>query len=199
MTIAHSRTVDLPERCREADIVVAAVGRPEMVRGQLAQTRRHRHRCRDQSVYRTGGWSATWLTREAARNSRCAITPVPGGVGPMTIACLLENTVNAAMVTPLKVGAASVLLPIAKARGFRTFLTADFWCQFLRWDDGLAGLRRLGVSIDHSADLVRRLSVRNWPQAARMSRPRGTRMGEANPASCTMRAKRLSWLPVLGS
>ncbi len=95
VTLAHSRTRDLEAECRRAEVLIAAVGRPEMVRG---------------------GWIAPGavvidvginrlddgrLVGDAAFDECAhvagAITPVPGGVGPMTIACLLENTVIAAM------------------------------------------------------------------------------------------------------
>lgn len=99
VTIAHSRTRDLPQRCREADIVVAAVGRAEMVRGDWIKPgavvidvgiNRVQHDGEDKP--RLVGDVAF---AEAAEHA-AAITPVPGGVGPMTIACLLRNTVVAA-------------------------------------------------------------------------------------------------------
>ena len=99
VTIAHSRTRDLPQRCREADIVVAAVGRAEMVRGDWIKPgavvidvgiNRVQHDGQDKP--RLVGDVAF---AEAAEHA-AAITPVPGGVGPMTIACLLRNTVVAA-------------------------------------------------------------------------------------------------------
>ena len=98
VTIAHSRTRDLPEECRRADILVAAVGRAEMVRGDWIKP--------GATVIDVG------INRIAAAEGKTrlvgdvcfaeavevagAITPVPGGVGPMTIACLLANTVTAA-------------------------------------------------------------------------------------------------------
>jgi methylenetetrahydrofolate dehydrogenase (NADP+)/methenyltetrahydrofolate cyclohydrolase len=99
VTIAHSRTRDLPALCRSADIVVAAVGRPEMVRGDWLRPgavvidvgiNRVQHAGEDKP--RLVGDVAF---DEAVKHVR-AITPVPGGVGPMTIACLLRNTVVAA-------------------------------------------------------------------------------------------------------
>ncbi|MGJ3260009.1 MAG: bifunctional methylenetetrahydrofolate dehydrogenase/methenyltetrahydrofolate cyclohydrolase FolD [Rhodospirillales bacterium] len=101
VSIAHSRTDDLPERCREADILVAAVGRPEMVRGGWVKPGAV---VIDVGINRVPapekGEGKTRLVgdvnfAEAAANAS-AITPVPGGVGPMTIACLLRNTVVAA-------------------------------------------------------------------------------------------------------
>ena len=99
VTIAHSRTRDLPGVCRRADIVVAAVGRPEMVGGDwlkpgavVIDVGINRIAVEGQEKPRLVGDVAY---AEAARVA-AAITPVPGGVGPMTIACLLRNTVVAA-------------------------------------------------------------------------------------------------------
>lgn len=101
ITIAHSRTKDLPEVCRTADIVVPAVGRPQMVKGDWLKS----GACIiDVGINRIDaperGEGKTRLVGDADYDS-CAetagsITPVPGGVGPMTIACLLRNTVLAA-------------------------------------------------------------------------------------------------------
>ena len=101
VTIAHSRTKDLPELCRTADILVPAVGRPEMVKGDWVKP----GACViDVGINRIDaperGEGKTRLVGDADYAS-CAevaghITPVPGGVGPMTIACLLRNTVIAA-------------------------------------------------------------------------------------------------------
>jgi methylenetetrahydrofolate dehydrogenase (NADP+)/methenyltetrahydrofolate cyclohydrolase len=95
VTVAHSRTRDLPAECRRAEVLVAAVGRPEMVRGDWV----------------AGGAVVIDVGINRAADGRLvgdvaydecaavagAITPVPGGVGPMTIACLLENTLTAAI------------------------------------------------------------------------------------------------------
>ncbi len=101
VTIAHSRTADLPGLCRTADIVVAAVGRAQMVKGEWLKP----GACViDVGINRIDaperGEGKTRLVGDADFDS-CAqvagsITPVPGGVGPMTIACLLRNTVLAA-------------------------------------------------------------------------------------------------------
>nr|WP_294169305.1 bifunctional methylenetetrahydrofolate dehydrogenase/methenyltetrahydrofolate cyclohydrolase FolD [uncultured Sphingomonas sp.] len=98
VTIAHSRTRDLPEVCRRADILVAAVGRAEMVRGDWVKPGAT---VIDVGINRVPG--ATGKTRlvgdvafAEAREVAGAITPVPGGVGPMTIAMLLRNTLVAA-------------------------------------------------------------------------------------------------------
>jgi methylenetetrahydrofolate dehydrogenase (NADP+)/methenyltetrahydrofolate cyclohydrolase len=99
VTIAHSRTRDLPEVCRRADIVVAAVGRSEMVRGDWIKPGAI---VIDVGINRivSVGTSARKLVGDVAFSEALqvasAITPAPGGVGPMTIACLLENTLTAA-------------------------------------------------------------------------------------------------------
>ncbi len=98
VTIAHSRTRDLPAECRRADIVVAAVGRPEMVRGDWVSPGAV---VIDVGINRLAGEGGrTRLVGDVAFDEvarvAAAITPVPGGVGPMTIACLLRNTVVAA-------------------------------------------------------------------------------------------------------
>jgi methylenetetrahydrofolate dehydrogenase (NADP+)/methenyltetrahydrofolate cyclohydrolase len=95
VTVAHSRTRDLPGECRRADILVAAVGRPEMVRGDWL---RPGAVVIDVGINRLDdGRLVGDVAFEEARLVASAITPVPGGVGPMTIACLLENTVQAAL------------------------------------------------------------------------------------------------------
>jgi len=98
VTIAHSRTRNLPQLCREADLVYAAVGRPEMVRGDWIKP--------GATVIDVGinrmpkGDGKSRLIGDVAYAEAAAvagaITPVPGGVGPMTVACLLVNTVRAA-------------------------------------------------------------------------------------------------------
>ncbi len=106
VTIAHSRTADLPERCREADILVAAVGRAEMVRGDwikpgatVIDVGINRIEAPELGT-KDDGSPKTRLVGDVAFDEAKAvagaITPVPGGVGPMTIACLLRNTVVAA-------------------------------------------------------------------------------------------------------
>jgi methylenetetrahydrofolate dehydrogenase (NADP+)/methenyltetrahydrofolate cyclohydrolase len=109
VTLAHSKTRDLPALCRTADVLVAAVGRPEMVRGDWV---REGAVVIDVGINRVaaaasddpqGSAEAAQKTKlvgdvayvEAATRAR-AITPVPGGVGPMTIACLMQNTLDAA-------------------------------------------------------------------------------------------------------
>jgi methylenetetrahydrofolate dehydrogenase (NADP+)/methenyltetrahydrofolate cyclohydrolase len=104
VTIAHSRTRDLAAVCREADILVAAVGRPQMVRGDwikpgavVIDVGINRVPSKDPDKAAAG---KTRLVGDVAFDEALsiagAITPVPGGVGPMTIACLLQNTLTAA-------------------------------------------------------------------------------------------------------
>jgi len=98
VTVAHSRTQDLRERCRTADILVAAVGRPEMIRGDWIKPGAVVIDVGINRIPKPDGKSrlvGDVAYAEAARLAG-AITPVPGGVGPMTIACLLENTIMAA-------------------------------------------------------------------------------------------------------
>ncbi|MCL6679767.1 bifunctional methylenetetrahydrofolate dehydrogenase/methenyltetrahydrofolate cyclohydrolase FolD [Sphingomonas sp. RG327] len=99
VTVAHSRTRDLPDVVRRADIVVAAVGRPEMIRGDwikpgavVIDVGINRVAAADEGKTRLVGDVAFGEAAEVAS----AITPVPGGVGPMTIAMLLRNTLVAA-------------------------------------------------------------------------------------------------------
>jgi methylenetetrahydrofolate dehydrogenase (NADP+)/methenyltetrahydrofolate cyclohydrolase len=95
VTVAHSRTRNLAAECRRADVLVAAVGKPELVRGDWIAPGAA---VIDVGVNRLpdGRLVGDVAFAEAAAVAR-AITPVPGGVGPMTIACLLENTVTAAL------------------------------------------------------------------------------------------------------
>lgn len=103
VTVAHSRTKNLPEVCRAADILVAAVGRPEMIGGDWVK--------KGATVIDVGinridapekGEGKYRLVGDVAYDEACqnagAITPVPGGVGPMTIAMLMANTLKAACV-----------------------------------------------------------------------------------------------------
>lgn len=98
VTMAHSRTQNLPEICRQADILVAAVGRAKMVRGDwLKPQEQGGALVIDVGINRLDdGTLCGDVDTEAARGVASAITPVPGGVGPMTIACLLKNTIEAA-------------------------------------------------------------------------------------------------------
>jgi methylenetetrahydrofolate dehydrogenase (NADP+)/methenyltetrahydrofolate cyclohydrolase len=101
VTVAHSRTADLPALCRTADVLVAAVGRPEMVKRDWIKPGAV---VIDVGINRVPapekGEGKTRLTGDVdlqgARGVAAAVTPVPGGVGPMTIAMLMENTLVAA-------------------------------------------------------------------------------------------------------
>ena len=97
VTIAHSKTVDLPGVCRQADILVAAVGHPEMVRGDWIKPGAIVIDVGINRVAKPDGGSRIVGDVDYATAAQVAgaITPVPGGVGPMTIACLLENTLDA--------------------------------------------------------------------------------------------------------
>ncbi len=102
VTLCHSHTRDLPEICRQADVLVAAIGRPEMVRGgwvkkgaTVIDVGVNRVEDNSEKGYRLVGDVAFEEVSEVAG----AITPVPGGVGPMTIAMLLQNTLKAAQLS----------------------------------------------------------------------------------------------------
>ena len=95
VTTAHSRTRDLPGECRRAEVLVVAIGRAEFVRGDWISPGAT---VIDVGVNRLpDGRLVGDVTFAEAAQVAAAITPVPGGVGPMTIACLLENTVTAAV------------------------------------------------------------------------------------------------------
>jgi len=106
VTICHSRSLDLPGICRGADVLVAAVGRPEMVRGDWVKPGAvvidvGVNRVEDPTAekgYRLVGDVCFDEVKEVASH----LTPVPGGVGPMTIAMLLRNTVRAAQIADAK-------------------------------------------------------------------------------------------------
>jgi len=98
VTIAHSKTVDLADRCREADILVAAVGRAEMIKGDWIKPGAT---VIDAGYNKVEGRKGDVgdVHFESAVEVAGAITPVPGGVGPMTVASLLSNAVDAAEKT----------------------------------------------------------------------------------------------------
>ena len=98
VTVAHSRTRDLAAECRRAEILVAAIGRPEMIRGDwispgavVIDVGINRVAAADGGSRLVGD-----VAFDEAAPRAAAITPVPGGVGPMTVACLLRNTLTAA-------------------------------------------------------------------------------------------------------
>jgi methylenetetrahydrofolate dehydrogenase (NADP+) / methenyltetrahydrofolate cyclohydrolase len=100
VSIAHSRTQDLAAECRTADILVAAVGRPQMIRGDWVKAGATVIDVGINRIPKEGEEGKTRLVGdvhfEEAVKVAGAITPVPGGVGPMTIACLLNNALTAA-------------------------------------------------------------------------------------------------------
>jgi len=97
VTMAHSKTNDLPAVCRSADILIAAVGKPSIVRGDWIKPGAIVIDVGINRIASADGKSKLCgdvATAEAMNVAR-AVTPVPGGVGPMTIACLLQNTLTA--------------------------------------------------------------------------------------------------------
>ena len=93
VTIAHSRTEDAPALCREADIVVAAIGRPHIVKADWIKSGAF---VADVGISRTGDGVIAGDVDPGVSEVAGWLTPVPGGVGPMTIAMLMANTVSAA-------------------------------------------------------------------------------------------------------
>jgi methylenetetrahydrofolate dehydrogenase (NADP+)/methenyltetrahydrofolate cyclohydrolase len=95
VTICHSRTHDLPAVCRTADVLIAAVGRAEMVRAEWVKLGAV---VIDVGINRSEDGLKGDVAFEEVAQVAGAITPVPGGVGPMTIAMLMRNTVSAAQL-----------------------------------------------------------------------------------------------------
>jgi methylenetetrahydrofolate dehydrogenase (NADP+)/methenyltetrahydrofolate cyclohydrolase len=96
VTIAHSRTRDLKAVCQQADILIAAVGRPEMIPGEWIKPGATVIDVGINRIERDGKRKLVGdVAFDSASQVAGAITPVPGGVGPMTIACLLANTLTA--------------------------------------------------------------------------------------------------------
>lgn len=93
VTICHSRTKDLTDVCKKADILVAAVGRPNFVTADMVKDGAV---VIDVGINRVNGKLVGDVDFEAVKDKCAAITPVPGGVGPMTIAMLMQNTLTAA-------------------------------------------------------------------------------------------------------
>src|SRR5215210_6102895 len=105
VTVCHSRTRDLAEVCRRADVLVAAVGRPGMVQGDWVKPGAT---VIDVGINRTDDGLVGDVDFAPAAERAALITPVPGGVGPMTIAMLLRNTLQAAraaVAPPVEAGA----------------------------------------------------------------------------------------------
>lgn len=100
VTVAHSKTCDLPEVCRQADILVAAVGRPNMITDSWIKPGAVVIDVGINRIEKEDGGSRLVgdVDYDEAAKVSGAITPVPGGVGPMTIACLLSNTLRAAQI-----------------------------------------------------------------------------------------------------
>jgi methylenetetrahydrofolate dehydrogenase (NADP+)/methenyltetrahydrofolate cyclohydrolase len=101
VTMCHSKTRDLADEVRRADVVIAAIGKPEFVRGDWIKSGAYVIDVGINRIAETNKLVGDVEYAAAAQRAR-AITPVPGGVGPMTIACLLENTVEAARRRRLK-------------------------------------------------------------------------------------------------
>ena len=99
VTITHSKTKDLKAECSRADIVIAAVGRPKLVKGDCVKKGAI---VIDVGINKTDSGLVGDVDFEEVAKVAKAITPVPGGVGPMTIACLLNNTVECFMKTHTK-------------------------------------------------------------------------------------------------
>ena len=102
VTICHSRTRDLPAVCRRADVLIAAVGRAEMVRGDWIKPGAT---VIDVGINRTDEGLVGDVHFDSAAQTAGLITPVPGGVGPMTIAMLVRNTLEAARAQAAAAGA----------------------------------------------------------------------------------------------
>lgn len=100
VTIAHSRTADLAGVCREADIVVGAAGQPGMITAAHVKPGAV---VVDVGISRTDAGIVGDVDFDSVQGIASAITPMPGGTGPMTIACLLENTVSAARLQGIRV------------------------------------------------------------------------------------------------
>ena len=96
VTVCHSRTVDLAEVTRQADILVVAIGRPEFITGAMIKKGAV---VIDVGMNRSEGKLCGDVDFDSAKEKAGAITPVPGGVGPMTIAMLMKNTLKAARKT----------------------------------------------------------------------------------------------------
>ena len=103
VTVCHSKTADLPAVCREADILVAAIGKPEFVTADFVKSGAA---VIDVGINRLpeerGGGLVGDVSFDAVREVAGAVTPVPGGVGPMTVSVLLRNTLTAARLSSVR-------------------------------------------------------------------------------------------------
>jgi methylenetetrahydrofolate dehydrogenase (NADP+)/methenyltetrahydrofolate cyclohydrolase len=100
VSIGHSKSRDLPARCREADVLIVAAGQPRMVEGSWIKPGAT---VIDVGMHRgADGKLCGDVDFASARSVAGAITPVPGGVGPMTIAMLLDNTLKAALTRTVR-------------------------------------------------------------------------------------------------
>ena len=100
VTVCHSKTVDLAEKTKRADILVAAVGIPEFIKGDMIKEGAV---VIDVGINRIAPKKLVGdVEFESAEKKAAAITPVPGGVGPMTIAMLMQNTLKAAIINQSK-------------------------------------------------------------------------------------------------
>ena len=91
VTITHSKTKDLKNECNKADIIIAAVGKPKLVKGDWVKKNAI---VIDVGINKTINGIVGDVDFDEVAKIAKAVTPVPGGVGPMTIACLLSNTVE---------------------------------------------------------------------------------------------------------
>jgi methylenetetrahydrofolate dehydrogenase (NADP+)/methenyltetrahydrofolate cyclohydrolase len=94
VTVCHSKTVDLKEKCLQADVIVAAIGKPKFVTADMVKEGAV---VIDVGINRTENGLVGDVDFENVKEKASMITPVPGGVGPMTIAMLMENTYNSAV------------------------------------------------------------------------------------------------------
>jgi methylenetetrahydrofolate dehydrogenase (NADP+)/methenyltetrahydrofolate cyclohydrolase len=92
ITVCHSKTVDLPSVCREADILISAVGKPGFITADMVK---YGAVVIDVGINRVDGKLCGDVDFEAVYEKASMITPVPGGVGPMTVTMLLKNTLTA--------------------------------------------------------------------------------------------------------
>lgn len=120
-TICHSRTTDLKEQCQKADILIVAIGKEQLVKGDWIKPGAVVIDCGINVREENGKRKLLGdVDFEEARKVASYITPVPGGVGPMTVAMLIKNTFKQAITRKLKVRAGGSRLVEHNARSFRT-------------------------------------------------------------------------------